>query len=70
MIAVGQLRVEYKENPLGLDIARPRISWQVRADERDVRQQAYQLQVAGTEDFGSVWWDSGRVESGDSCTLS
>lgn len=66
MIAIQKPRVEYKENPLGLDIRNPRISWQVSADERDVRQQAYQLQVAGAADFGSVWWDSGRVESGES----
>ena len=33
MIAVQKLRVEYKENPLGLDTLSPRISWQVRADK-------------------------------------
>nr|WP_238650286.1 glycoside hydrolase family 78 protein [Paenibacillus piscarius] len=66
MITVHKLRVEYKENPLGLDTLSPRISWQVRADERDVMQQAYQLQVADGAEFTNVWWDSGRVESGDS----
>ncbi|MEK3878850.1 glycoside hydrolase family 78 protein [Paenibacillus sp. FSL M7-0420] len=66
MIAIQKPRVEYQENPLGLDIRLPRFSWQLHTDERDVRQQAYQLQVAGAADFGSVWWDSGRVESGES----
>ncbi|NQX45082.1 family 78 glycoside hydrolase catalytic domain [Paenibacillus tritici] len=70
MIAVQKLRVEYRENPLGLDIRYPRISWQMRADERDVRQQAYQIQIAGEQDFGSsLLWDSGRVESGESLHL-
>lgn len=66
MIAVHKLRVEYKDNPLGLDVRYPRISWQLAADERDVMQQAYQLQVATDQDFVSTVWDSGRVESGQS----
>lgn len=66
MIAVHKLRVEYKDNPLGLDVRYPRISWQLDADERDVMQQAYQLQAAMDQDFGSTVWDSGRVESGQS----
>lgn len=66
MIAVHKLRVEYKDNPLGLDVRCPRISWQLSADERDVMQQAYQLQVAMDQDFGSTVWDSGRMESGQS----
>lgn len=66
MIAVHKLRVEYKDNPLGLDVRCPRISWQLSADERDVLQQAYQIQVSTKQDFGSVLWDSGRVESGQS----
>ncbi|NOU80518.1 Bacterial alpha-L-rhamnosidase [Paenibacillus sp. LMG 31459] len=66
MIAVHKLRVEYKDNPLGLDVRYPRISWQLDADERDVMQQAYQLQAAMDQNFGSTVWDSGRVESGQS----
>ncbi|WP_405115200.1 family 78 glycoside hydrolase catalytic domain [Paenibacillus sp. FSL K6-1217] len=66
MIAIQKPRVEYQENPLGLDIRNPRISWQLRADERDVRQQAYQIQVAAEPEFGVSLWDSGRVESGES----
>lgn len=66
MIAVHKLRVEYKQNPLGIDVRYPRISWQLNADERDVMQQAYQLQVATDQDYVSTVWDSGRVESGQS----
>ncbi|MEK5492027.1 glycoside hydrolase family 78 protein [Paenibacillus sp. FSL R7-0297] len=66
MIEVRKLRVEYKDNPLGLDVRYPRISWQLSAYERDVMQQAYQLQAAIDQDFVSTVWDSGRVESGQS----
>ncbi|WP_245647885.1 glycoside hydrolase family 78 protein [Paenibacillus borealis] len=58
--------MEYKQNPLGIDVRYPRISWQLNADERDVMQQAYQLQVATDQDYVSTVWDSGRVESGQS----
>ena len=40
-LAAGQaenLRCEYRENPLGLDELTPRLSWQMKADERGQRQ--------------------------------
>lgn len=66
MISVQKLRVEYKKNPLGLDVRQPGICWQLKADERDVMQLAYQIQVSTGEDFGNMLWDSGRVESAQS----
>ena len=64
------LRTEYKENPLGIDVRRPRLSWQLPAGARGVVQTAYQIRVARTEpalrsDRGLVW-DSGRVSSDES----
>ena len=47
-----ELRVEYLECPLGIDIAHPRLSW---ICEGGVRQSAYQIIAGG--------WDSGKVES-------
>jgi alpha-L-rhamnosidase len=47
-----QLRCEYRENPLGVDVARPRLSWQLT----EGKQTAYQVVVDGL-------WDSGRIES-------
>ena len=55
-------------NPLGLNTAVPRFSWQTRADrERDVVQTAYRLLVASTPERlarneGDLW-DSGEVGS-------
>ena len=69
-IKVTGLRAEYKENPLGIDARRPRLSWQLTATERDVRQSAYQIRVAASErslGAGSgLVWDSGRVSSDES----
>ncbi len=63
------LRVEYKQNPLGLDAAHPRLSWLVEAEGRGRRQTAYQILVASSEenlaaDNGDLW-DSGKVASAE-----
>jgi alpha-L-rhamnosidase len=65
-----ELRCEYLENPLGIDLATPRLSWIVETKERGWRQTAYQVLVATTTaklaaDTGDLW-DSGKVESDQS----
>jgi len=67
------LRCEYLENPLGIDVPRPRLSWRLAAShmaERGQRQTAYQILVASTPEglarnIGDRW-DSGRVRSDQS----
>src|SRR4051812_22770163 len=59
---VTGLRVEYLPNPLGIDAARPRFSWQITSNERNTVQAAYQIEVSqGVRRL----WDSGRI-AGDS----
>ena len=65
-----QLICEYLHDPLGVDAARPRLSWQLESGGRGVVQKAYQVLVASTDaglaaDQPDVW-DSGRVESDQS----
>ena len=43
-----QLICEYKTNPLGIDIANPRLSWQLSASENNVMQSAYEIRVASS----------------------
>jgi alpha-L-rhamnosidase len=64
------LRVEYLENPLGIDAAAPHLSWQSDAVGRNWKQSAYEVAVGSREESlqsgdGDIW-DSGRVESSDS----
>ena len=62
------LRCEYVINPLGLDVARPRLGWRLPPDEarRGLAQSAYQIRVAATpealRDGGELLWDSGKIE--------
>ena len=67
MSAPEHLHCEYRVNPLGIDVAKPRLSWELRDPRRGARQTAYQLRVAGSaEDLTAgkdLLWDSDRVES-------
>ncbi|OXM82712.1 alpha-L-rhamnosidase [Paenibacillus rigui] len=65
MLQLRKLRCEYLNNPIGLDVPNPRISWQLHSDERGVRQQAYQIQVFEQEADagGRLIWDSGKIVS-------
>ncbi|MCC7377710.1 MAG: glycoside hydrolase family 78 protein [Verrucomicrobiales bacterium] len=64
------LRTEYLENPIGLDVRQPRLSWILTSSNRRQQQTAYQILVATRDDrlrSGKAdLWDSGRVESGES----
>jgi alpha-L-rhamnosidase len=66
MSIVTKLRCEYMENPIGIDVKNPRISWQVKSEARSWLQSAYQLQVSLEEGFNSSVWDSGKVLSDQS----
>lgn len=64
---VTDLRCEHCANPLGLDMATPRLSWQIKADKRGAKQIAYQVLVASSperlvREQGDLW-DSGKVAS-------
>jgi alpha-L-rhamnosidase len=67
---VTDLRTEYKENPLGIDTPRPRLSWRLRSDRRGVVQSAYEIRVArtarGLRSRGGRLWESGKVVSDES----
>src|SRR5262245_5140886 len=65
-----QLRCEYRNNPVGMDVARPRLSWTLEAlptAARGLTQSAYQVLVASSpeklaQQQGDLW-DSRKVTS-------
>jgi alpha-L-rhamnosidase len=69
-IEVTTLRCESRVNPLGLDVATPRLSWQTKSDNRAFTQSAYQILVARSEAALKAGqadlWDSGKVASDQS----
>ena len=65
-LAVKNLRCEYKVNPMGIDVRRPRLSWELLNPERGVLQTNYEIRVAQSEaDLakGKLLWVSGEQPS-------
>ena len=60
--SLAGLKVEYTANPIGIDVEKPRFSWQMVAEDgqRGVYQSAWQIVVSDQE--GKVSWDSGKNE--------
>ncbi|HEV2293098.1 MAG TPA: glycoside hydrolase family 78 protein [Tepidisphaeraceae bacterium] len=66
----ANLRCEYVHNPLAIDVAQPRLSWQISDDRRGAVQRAYQVLAATSPDAlrseRADLWDTGKVESDQS----
>ena len=71
---IVNLRCEYRDNPVGIDIQRPRMNWQIDSSRRGARQTAYQvicwdIDLASTPQHSiptggdDLLWDSGMVLS-------
>lgn len=58
------VRVEYRENPIGLDVKNPRFSWKLVSEKNDTLQTAYEIKV--TNETGDCVWDTQKVESDSS----
>jgi alpha-L-rhamnosidase len=69
-VRVAAVRVEYAGNPVGIDVRKPRLSWQLQGDGRGIVQAAYQVRVGRSErdvrQGRRLVWDSGRIDSDES----
>jgi alpha-L-rhamnosidase len=72
-LKITNLRCEYKINPLGVDVEKPRFSWNMEAKERGAKQSGYQLLVATSleklETGQADIWDSKKVVSDKSIQI-
>jgi alpha-L-rhamnosidase len=65
-LAVRNLRCEYKTDPVGIDVKKPRLSWQLESAERGVLQKSYEIRVGNSEGDlfrGKTIWTSGMQAS-------
>ena len=66
-LAIERLRCEYIQNPQGIDVVAPRLSWVLKSDVRGQKQTAYRVLVASSAAKlaadQSDLWDSGKVAS-------
>lgn len=66
LLAVKNLRCEYKVNPLGIDVRKPRLSWELVSSDRGTLQTSYEVRVAASEGElakGKLIWDSEKQSS-------
>ncbi|MCA9257678.1 MAG: family 78 glycoside hydrolase catalytic domain [Planctomycetales bacterium] len=73
-LTASRLRCEYRANPLGVDRARPELSWIVTSSQRNQTQSAYRVLVASSdavlaENRGDLW-DTGKTQSGATYGIS
>ncbi|MCK9618877.1 MAG: hypothetical protein M0R21_13700, partial [Lentimicrobiaceae bacterium] len=70
---VSGLLCEYLSNPLGIDVASPRLTWQTHASESNFRQTAYEVRVAESPALfnqkNKLVWNSGKVMSDQSVNV-
>ncbi len=64
-LSVSHLQIENRANPLGVDNIKPRFSWQLESNQKNVLQTAFQILVSDDENLlqkniGNVW-DSKKV---------
>lgn len=69
-IRLKNLRAEMLENPEGIDVRNPRLSWEISGTERGIEQTAFQVLVASSpeklNDNEGDLWDSGKTPSDQS----
>jgi alpha-L-rhamnosidase len=73
ILAVTSLQCECLENPLGIEIAAPQLSWKLHTTLRNQKQTAYQILVADREELlmsdKGNYWDSGKINSSETTNV-
>ena len=60
---IKDLCMEYRRNPIGIDILKPGFSWKLESEKQNTMQTGYQIQVISE---GRMIWDSGCRKSDQS----
>jgi alpha-L-rhamnosidase len=73
-LKVTNLQCEYKSSPMGIEAPSPKLSWELKAGERNTMQTAYHILVSDNaenldKNIGNIW-DSKRVNSSASIEVA
>lgn len=72
-VTITNLRCEMLQNPLGIDVQQPRLSWQLESKQRNVVQQSYQIIVSSSlqklKANNGDMWNSGVIASSQSAQV-
>ncbi|MDP3433671.1 MAG: alpha-L-rhamnosidase, partial [Bacteroidota bacterium] len=67
---VKELVCEYQVDPMGIDVQKPRLSWQIVSAEENLLQTAYEIKVTDQSPKGKMIWTSGKVNSDNSVNVA
>lgn len=72
-IKVAQLDCAYRNNPIGIDVLSPHLSWKLQSARHNIMQTGYQIVVSSSlsnlnKNIGDVW-DTKKVKSGQSLQI-
>ncbi|MCK5471167.1 MAG: alpha-L-rhamnosidase, partial [Cyclobacteriaceae bacterium] len=69
-INISNLTCEYLENPIGLDMSTPRLSWILNSEGKSIKQSVYQILVATNQEIlqkdSSDLWNTGKISTDQS----
>ncbi len=69
-----KLICEYKTNPIGIEVSKPRLSWQIQSNRENVTQRAYEIRVAESPTSlrkgKKLLWTTKKVLSNQSIQLA
>ena len=70
---IANLRCEYQVNPIGIEVEKPRFSWQIISKQNNVKQTAYEIRVATTKanltKTKQLLWTSQKIISDQSINV-
>ena len=69
---VTDLVCEYHTNPIGIDVTKPRLSWQIKTSKENFKQIAYEIRVGENIDnktVKAIIWSSGKIVSDQSVNV-
>lgn len=68
MLNIKRIKINHLDKPKGICGA-IQVSWEIESNHTNVIQSAYHIQVGETMDFGTLVYDSGKIESGTSINV-
>ena len=69
MIEITEILINYQNAPVGIECVE-QVGWKFCSNNRNVKQAAYQIQIAGDLNYTEILFDTGRIESGESAHIS
>jgi len=63
MLGIKEILVEYRKEPIGLDLLNPRFTWKLISDENGTEQTSYSIKILSGDE---IMWDSGIVHTAQS----